>query len=309
MDHQATQDIEELFASHEPGPTWNEVTGIIRRISPEFDFSTTQTVYDDITRLYRGEYPGYYQIKTPYHDLPHILDVLLCAVRLMHGAARSGNSLTDREMTLVMLAMLFHDTGYAQLLDGTETGTGAQYTKMHVMRSIEFMRRYVADHELSSDIATDLGPMIFCSEPMTPLSHINFPNERIRMLGQIVGTADLVGQMADRNYLEKLTYLYEEFEEGDIGDYQSLYELVCKTNEFYSSIKDKLDHEFGGIYNWLEFHFQDTLDTRENYYIESIEKNMAYLQKLVSLGEPDFRSHLRRGGIIRETQQNPDSKN
>ncbi len=306
MDHQATQDIEELFASHEPGPTWNEVTGVICRISPEFDFSPVQTVFDDITRLYRGEYPGYYQIKTPYHDLPHTLDVLLCAVRLMHGAALSGNSLTDREMTLVMLAMLFHDTGYAQLLDGKETGTGAQYTRMHVMRSIEFMRHYVTGHDLPSDIATDLGPIIFCSDPTMPLSHINFPDDRICMLGQIVGTADLVGQMADRNYLEKLTYLYEEFEEGHIGDYQSLYELVCKTNEFYSSIKDKLDSEFGGMYNLLEFHFQDILDTRKNYYMESIEKNMAYLQKLVSLGESDFRSFLRRGGIFQEKQQDPD---
>lgn len=302
MDHQATYDvIDELFANNEPDLVWEKVVDIIRRISPEFDFSIAQTVFDDVARLYRGEYPGYYQIKTPYHDLPHTMDVLLCAVRLMRGATLSGILLTDREITLVMLATLFHDAGYAQLQDGKETGTGAQFTKMHVMRSIEFMRKYIVEHDFPPELATDLGPMVFCSDPMMPLSHINFHDARIKLLGQIVGTADLVGQMADRNYLEKLTYLYEEFEEGEIGNYQSLYELICKTNEFYSMIQDKLDHEFGGIYDRLEFYFQDTMGTRKNYYMESIEKNMAYLQKLVSLGESDFRSSLRRGGIIKDT--------
>ncbi len=284
----------DLFVNDDPATVWRKAAGLTGRMHPTFDFSVVQTLFNDVVLLFHGKYPGYYPIKTPYHDLTHTMDAFACAVRLMHGMHLSGTLLKGHEVTLVMAAMLLHDVGYAQMRNGKETGTGAQYTRDHIERGIDFMQRYLAARNLSS-LASDLEPMIRCSDPALPLTQIDFPSARTRLLGQVVGTADLVGQMADRNYLEKLSALYREFEEGRVGNYRSPYDMLCKTQDFYAIIKARLDNEFDRVYEHLAVHFEDMLNDRRNYYMEAIEQNMAHLQQLGQLGEKNYESVLRRG--------------
>jgi hypothetical protein len=294
-------EINSLFANNDPGMVWTKATGILGRINPSYDTSLIKTVFDDIMRLFRGEYPGYSSIKTLYHDLPHTLDVFLCAVRLMHGVHISGTRLTDEEMTLIMIATLMHDVGYSQL-DGEEGGTGAQYTQIHVKRGIAFMRSYLVERHLPLNFATSLEPMISSTDPALKLSQIDFPDERTRLLGQIVVTADLTGQMADRTYLEKLLFLYLEFKEAHFGNYQSMYDLLRQTKKFYEVTREKLDVAFGGIHANLTFHFKEVLGVENNFYLESIEKNVAYLAKVIALDEAEYLSMLKRGGIAKKSQ-------
>jgi len=164
------------------------------------------------------------------------------------------------------------------------------------------MRSYIADRALPADFADDLAPMIYCSDHRLPISRISFPNKRIRLAGQIVGTADLVGQMADRNYLEKLVGLYQEFEEARMGNYKSVHDMMRKTKNFYVMIQKKLDDSFGGLYHKLSLHFKDTLGTEQNFYMESIRKNMDYLSRVTALSESEYLSMLRRGGIVKKFQ-------
>lgn len=294
-------EINNLFANGNPEDVWPKAVEIIRRINPAYDFSIVQTTFDDVVRLFRGEYPGYCPIRTLYHDLHHTLDVFLCAVRLMHGIHISGARLADREMTMAIMAALMHDIGYAQL-NGEEAGTGAQYTQSHVKRGVEFMRRYVTDRNLPPEFATHLEFIIICTDPALDISRIHFPDERVRLLGQIVGTADLTGQMADRAYLEKLLFLYLEFREAHFGSFQSIHDLLCKTRKFYEDTRQKLDGEFVGIYAKLAFHFKDWFGVENNYYLESIEKNIAYLSKVTSLNEEKYLSMLKRGGIVEKAE-------
>jgi hypothetical protein len=133
-------------------------------------------------------------------------------------------------------------------------------------------------------------------------SQIDFPVERTRLLGQIVATADLTGQMADRTYLEKLLFLYLEFKEANFGNYQNMYDLLRQTNTFYAHTREKLDGAFGGMYAKLSFHFKDVMGVENNYYLESIEKNIAYLDKVVALNEVEYLSMLKRGGIAEKSQ-------
>ncbi len=294
--------INYLFINGDPALTWAKATAVIKRINPAYDTSLVRRIFEDTVDLFLGKYPGYAAIKTPYHDLPHTLDVFICAVRLMHGLHVSGTRLSDEEITQVFVATLMHDVGYVQR-KGEESGTGAQYTQSHVKRGLEFMRQFLAKAGLSQDFAARLEPIIHCSDPMLPLSQINFPNERTRMLGQLVGTADLVGQMADRAYLEKLPFLYEEFKEAQIGTYKNMYDLMRQTNKFYAAIQKKLDNDFGGLYTKLAQHFKDALGVEHNYYMESIEKNMAYLAQITSGEEADYQAMLRRGEILRRTQR------
>ncbi len=293
-------ELESLFTSREPEPAWNTAVALIAEISPGYPFAVLRMVFDDVLRLFRGEYPGYYRIKTPYHNLPHTLDVFLCAVRLIHGLHHSGTKLTDREMMLVMTATLLHDVGYAQSTDSRESGTGAQFTPVHVPRGIEFMRRYAAEHGIPADFAADLAPVISCSDPMLSVARIDFADDRIRLAGQIVGTADLVGQMADRNYLEKLVFLFQEFKEANMGNYASVHDMMRKTEEFHAKIRKKLDEEFSGLYRHLTDHFMATLGEARNLYMDAISKNMGYLAKVTAMDESEYLERLRRGGIVRQ---------
>lgn len=293
--------IDDLFNNGDPQIVWEKLTAIILRVNPDYDFTLIRAVYDDVQRLFRGEYPGYSPIKTLYHDQAHTLEVLLCGVRLLHGVHVSGERLTDEEVTLIMLAILMHDVGYAQR-KGEESGTGAQYTQTHVQRGIEFMRHYFAERQWPERVVRVVTEMILGTEHNRPFGRIEFQDERSCMLARIVATADITGQMADRIYLEKLLFLYLEFKEAKFGSYQSMYDLLCQTNRFYEMTREKLDGSLGGIYKKLEFHFKDTMGIARNYYQESIEKNMAYLSKVIARDEAEIFSMLKRNGVVEKSR-------
>jgi hypothetical protein len=294
-------EINSLFANSDPGTVWAKAASILGRTDPGYDTTLIKTVFDDVMSVFRGDYPGYSSIKTLYHDKSHTLDVFLCAVRLIHGAHISGTLLNSEEMTLIMIASLMHDIGYSQM-DGEEGGTGAQYTQTHVKRGIAFMKRYVAEHQLPSSYATALEPMLSSTDPALKFPQIEFPDERARLLGQIVATADLTGQMADRTYLEKLLFLYLEFKEAQFGNYQNMYDLLRQTNAFYAVTREKLDGALGGMYAKLSFFFKDVMEVENNYYLESIEKNIDYLKKVLALSEEEYLSMLKRGGIAEKSR-------
>jgi hypothetical protein len=295
-------EIRQLTDNDNPDIVWAKAIDIVRRISPAYDFTFVLTTFTDVLRMFRGEYPGYCAIKTPYHDLHHTLDVFLCSVRIMHGVHLSGTPLKDSEITCVMLATLLHDIGYAQRID-EEYGTGAQYTLTHVARGIEFMHQYLPENNLPPDFAVPVECLVNSTNPGLSFDDIKFPDERTRLLAQIVGSADIVGQMADRTYLEKLMFLYLEFKEARFGNYESIHDLLCKTKDFYEVTKNKkLDGTYDGMYKKLIFHFKDYLGIDNNYYTESIERNIAYLSKVISLNEADFHIMLKRAGIVEKSK-------
>lgn len=297
-------DIYSLFDNTDPELVWVKATGIVSRINPGYDFTLVRAVFDDVLRLFHGEYPGYGSIKTLYHDLHHTMDVFLCALRLLHGVHVSGTQQSDDKITLVMIATLLHDIGYVQR-QGKENGTGAQYTQTHVKRGIAFMRRYLAERYFPSSMADTLEPIMLSTDPALKFFQIDFPDDSIRMLSKIVGTADLTGQMADRTYLEKLLFLYLEFREAHFGNYQNTYDMLRQTKVFYETTREKLDSVYGGIYSYMVFHFKDTMGVENNYYLESIEKNIAYLSKVIALNEAEYLSMLKRGGIVEKSKTIP----
>ena len=294
-------EINSLFTNGDPKEVWRKASEIIKLINPAYDFTVAKTTFNDVVRLFYGEYPGYCAIKTLYHNLHHTMDVFLCAVRLMHGVHISGTRLTDKEMTLIMMGALMHDIGYAQRV-GEESGTGAQFTLTHVGRGIKFMQNYSVERGFPSDLAGPLEFIIRCTNPAEIIAKIDFPDERTRLLGQLVSSADLTGQMADRTYLEKLLFLYLEFEEANFGNYQSIHDMLAKTEDFYANIRRKLDNDLGGINTRLSFHFKDIYGVDKNYYLESIEKNIAYLAKVTKLSQEKHLAMLKRGGIVEKSE-------
>ncbi len=295
-------DINSLFTNSDPDQVWLKASNIIKLISPDYDSTIAQTTFDDVVRLFRGEFPGYCQIRTLYHDLHHTLDVFLCAVRLMHGVHISGTRLTDLELTIIMMGALLHDIGYAQRI-GWETGTGAQYTLSHVGRGIKFTKRYITEHGFPTILADSLNFIIRCTDPAESVPEIDFPDERTHLLGQIVSSADLTGQMADRTYLEKLLFLYLEFEEANFGNYESIHDMLARTQAFYDRIRMKLENDLGGINKRLAFHFKAVYGIEKNFYLDSIDKNITYLTQITKQSEEKHLAMLKRGGIVEKSER------
>lgn len=293
-----TAEIHQLTANDNPDEVWAKTVDIVRHINHEYDFTLARCAFIDVLCLFRGEYPGYCAIKTPYHDLHHTMDVFLCSVRLMHGVHLSGVKLKDHEMTLIMLATLMHDIGYAQF-QHENSGSGAQFTLTHVGRGIKFMQDYLPEHHFPPEFASPLVALMNSTNPGIRFDEISFPDQRTRLLAQIVGSADIVGQMSDRTYLEKLLFLYLEFKEANFGNYSSLHDLLRQTKNFYEDTRQKkLDGTFNCIYKYLSLHFMVFLGVDNNFYIEAIEKNIDYLTKIISLDETEYLSMLKRGGIV-----------
>ena len=120
----------------------------------------------------------------------------------------------------------------------------------------------------------------------------------------IVGSADLLAQMADRYYLEKLLLLYKEFEEARLGGFDSELDLLKKTVDFYENRAQKrFQEELGGVSIYMRAHFKDRWGMDRDLYDESIRKNIEYLKSLITLCEDSYTCYLenlRRGGITEE---------
>ncbi len=302
-------EILELFVNYDPVETWNKTKLIVQSISPTIDLAGVRNVFDDVMCLFNGSYPGYTPIQTPYHDLRHTLDVFMCSIRIMHGVHLSDTRLNDDEIKQVMVAALLHDVGYAQKTHEA-SGSGAQFTQIHVSRGIDFMAWHLDHWMIPANWEPPLRQIIRCTDLRVNLADINFSSPRIRLLGQIVGSGDIVGQMADRAYLEKLLFLYSEFKEANYGNCESTHDLLKKSRAFYDNIRKTLDGELGGKYQLLNDHFKHWIGEDRNFYIESIENNIQYLEKVITLNEAEWFSMLKRHGIVQRYRElNSDVRN
>lgn len=285
-----------LVDATQPDTVLSEILKLAKETAPDLDPVYIERVFADIQALFAGRYPGYRACNTDYHDLQHTLDITLAMARLVHGAAVSGAVFSARTAKLGLLAALFHDTGYIQTEEDL-SGTGARHTLTHVDRSVAFMMRYADRHGLPAEDVKALKHLIQATEINAKSDPADFGSPEIALAGQMLGTADLLGQMADRYYLEKLLFLYLEFTEGGVPGYVVEKDILEKTSHFYEFVKKRLDRELGGVYRFLTHHFRARFNLDMNLYLVTVDRNIAYLKEVVKT--EDYRSRLRRGNIVK----------
>jgi hypothetical protein len=236
---------------------------------------------------FSGNYSGYLPVDTRYHDLEHTFQGTVCMARLLRCRASHGRqpALSQRTVELGLLGMLMHDSGYLKRL-GDDSGTGAKYTLVHVERSIEFAGEFMRAQNFSASEINAVQNMIRCTGVNVKLESIQFESQEHRVAGYALGTADLLGQMAAPDYVDKLPVLYQEFAEAARftgnprmragGFFNSAEELMQKTPLFWENyVKTKINDEFGALYRELNDPYPDG----PNPYIDGIEANMARLRK------------------------------
>lgn len=279
----------------------DEVLSLFSDLYPGYDFTPLGLAYDDLHRLFTGHYPGYFFCDTIYHDLQHTLDMSLALARMIAGYERdtsSSASFTGKRAMIAVICALFHDSGYVRSRKDSLHSNGAEYTKTHVTRSAQFLSNYLPSIGLS-DVIFITNKMVHFTGYELSVDRLQLQDRKYQTLGYMLGTADLMAQMADRCYLEKCRdRLYSEFVLGEvdraIGDdgnihliYESPEDLLAKTPEFYRrSALSRLDTIFDSVYQYAEKYFNG-----KNLYMIEVNKNIEYLQHV--LAKNDF-SLLRR---------------
>ncbi len=295
------QQLSQLVDEQLPDAVWVEVYQFLAPHLTETDWQPLTAAFATAIDLYEGRFPGYQACNTPYHDLRHVTDVFLALARLIHGSLLDGFVLDGRSIALALSASLFHDSGLIQSSDDTD-GTGAKYLADHDQRSLRLMRVYGRKSGWSESEIEAGCFLISCTDLSRDVAEIAYPSAPIEHLGKLLAAADLIAQMADRVYLEKLLYLYHEFKEGGIGNYTGEVDLLRKTIGFYQLVDQRLSAIAEMIDRLAQRHFAARWNIDVNLYRAPIVNQKEYLRFI--LDQPgDPRTHLRRQDIVQKVHQ------
>ncbi|MEA3193433.1 MAG: hypothetical protein QOD26_1766 [Betaproteobacteria bacterium] len=290
-------DVTDSIRVTDPLAVATEVGRIYKGLFGSSRSAELKRAFHDADLLYRGEHPDYCACDTEYHDIQHVLDVTLAMARLMDGYQRSlvngSGRLTKPLFVIGAIAALFHDFGYLRRRQDHRHRYGAEYTLVHVSRGATFLRRYVHRLGLGKEMAELAATLVHFTGYERPAETIRLSGERERRLGQMLGTADIIAQMADRCYLEKCRdRLYPEFVLGRIaGATRSGDELVNRTPGFYAGAKKRLSLQLARSYDYATSYFGG-----ENLYLDEMEKNVRHAERVAQVGAVpvDMRAMLRR---------------
>jgi hypothetical protein len=186
-----------------------------------------------------------------YHDVNHTIMVTLVGQEILRGRHISEGGITPRDWLHFIVSLLCHDIGYVRGIcrgdgDGRyvtnvkgetvtvpEGSTDASMTPYHVVRSKLFVRERFGNKGLSQLDTVSIE---------TNIENTRFPvpqDEHHAATGDFPGllrAADLIGQLADMNYLRKTPALFNEFRETGMSDvlkYNSAADLRANYPHFF----------------------------------------------------------------------------
>ena len=288
---------EQQLACGCPDDIYKEIKFIISLLIDDFGHDFIDLAFDNVEKIFSGRFPGYQASNTSYHNLDHTMAVALALIRLIHGKFIQGERFTAKMIECGLVSAFFHDAGLIQKSADNE-GTGAKYTKFHEERSIVFVKEYLNSVGRSDDMINQCAQMIQCTKLSNSPDQINFDSDEVKRMGYVLGTADIVAQMADRVYLERLPLLYEELKEGGVPGYGSTVDIYHQTVTFFRKvIKKRLFVEFEGIVEAMRSHFQERWNIDQNLYVSAMENNINYIEFLNKTCPQDknfYRHYLRR---------------
>jgi hypothetical protein len=276
-----------------------EVQRLVRAFAPGHDMRLIDHAFDLLEAGCTGRLDGYAALQTPYHDRVHMLEVVLCSVRLLHALHLGGQRVDALTIDASIVGALLHDSGY--LMNEAEarqaTGSGAQFTLTHVVRGVVFAETRL-ESLMSPELLSATGKVILTTDHRPGAVMPVYDTSAERLAAQVTATADLVGQMANREYLERLMLLYFEFREAGIDLFSDVHDLLEKTDGFYKLMAARLQNELGGLAPQLIRHFAQERGVHRNYYTESIDRNLGYLAALTREDRAHRFEYLKRGGIV-----------
>ncbi len=284
-------DVTNRVDVEDPAKVRDAVLSLFASRYPGADFAPLSQAFADFHDLFEGRFPGYLACDTLYHDMRHTLDMTLAMARLIDGYERASapaDRLGPRRAMFGVLCALLHDSGYVKRNSEGHVENGAVFTKIHVSRSADFVSSYLPRLGFGAE-APVAAQLVHFTGYELEVEDIQVSDLKDRLLGWMLGTADLIGQMSDRMYLEKCReFLYREFVLGEIARerlpdgreivrYSSPEDLILKTPGFYEYVaRSRIDRKLGGVDRYAEAHFGGA-----SPYQSEIERNMNFLRQAI----------------------------
>mmetsp|Transcript_11502 Transcript_11502/g.43162 ORF Transcript_11502/g.43162 Transcript_11502/m.43162 type:complete len:295 (-) Transcript_11502:1378-2262(-) len=200
-----------------------------------------------------------------YHNIEHTIHVSLVGMEILRGKHIKEGGVSPESWLHFMISLFCHDIGYVKGVckddqqvhnlystgvDGEmvelEVGsTDAALTPYHVDRGKLFIDERFGGHSIISTVA--IKKNIELTRFPVPDSE---DHKDTKHYPGLVRAADLIGQLSDPRYLQKITALYYEFKEtgtADILGYKSPGDLRESYHKFfwniaYPFIKDALQY-------------------------------------------------------------------
>ena len=286
-------DVTDTVQVSSPRAVLAAIGSLLRATWPGLTLQPLERAFAHFERLFAGKVEGFHGVDTVYHDRQHTLDITLALARLLVGYERQQTDETQRlgsaRATVGILTGLFHDVGYLRRSDDSGSRNGAEFTRTHVARGARFLEEYlpVLGYGAWVPIATEIIHFTGYEVPFAQiLEKVSDPRDIT--VGHLLGTADMIAQIADRCYLEKCRdRLYAEFVLGGVAlpfsegnpqvKYASGLDLLRQTPDFIADVRAKrLERDFHSAYRYLE-----VLYGGRNPYIESIDRNVEYLRQVL----------------------------
>ena len=275
----------------------DEIFALLSLMFPDFSRKPLTELHREIELIFSGDHPLYRQSNTKYHNLDHTYSVVLATVRFFHGLSHEGWSISEETLIKALFSAYFHDCGLL-VKKSEDVKTGATFTIGHEKRSMFFMANYLKEKGFSLPFISDCSIIVQSTNLGIDPDTLFFPSAEMQLASFAVGSADILAQMADRYYLERLPMLFQEHQEGGIGNYNSAYELMQQTSDFYHNVVvDRLARVFGNLTRFMQVHFRERMGLDRNLYLESIKNNIKYIRFIIRSCENDMESvqkYLRR---------------
>ena len=234
-------------------PTLIVIEGFIRELRTTYKrtYGTMEPLYPDlISFVAQIALENIATSDAAYHDVNHTIMVTLVGQEILRGRAICVGGVTPRDWVQFIISLLCHDIGYVRgicqgdgngsyvsnlagdkvsLPDGATDASMAQY---HVARSKLFVRERFAKALVHLDTAAIEAN----------IEHTRFPvpedeeHESTDDFPGLVRAADLVGQLADINYLRKQAALFNEFRETGMSNklnYNGVADLRTNYPDFF----------------------------------------------------------------------------
>ncbi|MGA8657608.1 MAG: hypothetical protein WB586_15800, partial [Chthoniobacterales bacterium] len=230
-------------------------------------------------RLFHGRIEGYQACDSAFHDFDHTLQATIAVLDLLeaHKEKEPIATLIERDWEIALAAVLLHDSGYLKKSGDCE-GSGAKYSTIHVGRSCFLAWDLLPQFGFQPGELRQIQYAICATSTAAEMARIGFRDQREWLIGALVGTGDMLGQMAADDYPERLAGLYLEFREASnfsrfqkagFGAYQNLLDLLEGTEKFFSGyVIGMLEEEWRGVYSLL------TDRNGHNQYLERIRANI-----------------------------------
>jgi hypothetical protein len=294
MKRRSDHDVTNTVNISRPTVVHHVVCEILRKRYRGIDLEPIHAAFDTFTRGYTGLLPAFHGCDTWYHDVQHSLDCTLAITRMIDGHDRTVSErkrLGPRRAVLGVICALFHDSGYLRRWNERQFQKGAQFTLYHVSRSGDFLAEFLPTVGFNKDAELARRLVHFTGYEIA-LDRIPVRGAKDRVVGYMLGSADLLSQLSDRCYPEKcFKFLYHEFETAGIAGhampgvrkpiYASREDLMQKTPGFVQKLfAERLDGHFESVRKYLDAHFG-----RPDPYVAQIGKHIAFITRVLEAGD------------------------